>query len=56
MSLSDPALLAAGLLVAAALAWAAVAAARRRARALASAGIAAARQGRAPGAVATARA
>ena len=49
MSLSDPALLAAGLLVAAALAWAAVAAARRRARALASAGIAAARQGQGPG-------
>jgi Ca-activated chloride channel family protein len=41
MSLSDPALLAVGLLVAAALAWAAVAVARRRAAALASAGVAA---------------
>ncbi|HEY7199714.1 MAG TPA: VWA domain-containing protein [Candidatus Dormibacteraeota bacterium] len=40
MSLADPVLLAVGLLVAAALAWAAVAAARRRAAALASAGVA----------------
>ena len=39
MSLADPALLAVGLLVAAGLAWAAVAAARRRAAALASAGV-----------------
>ena len=41
MSLADPVLLAVGLLVVAALAWAAVAAARRRAAALASAGVAA---------------
>jgi Ca-activated chloride channel family protein len=41
MSFADPALLAVGLLVAVALAWAAVAAARRRAAALASAGVAA---------------
>jgi Ca-activated chloride channel family protein len=40
VSLADPVLLAVGLLVAAALAWAAVAAARRRAAALASAGVA----------------
>ena len=39
MSLADPVLLAAGLLVAAGLAWAAVAAARRRTAALAAAGI-----------------
>ena len=49
MSLSDPALLAVGLLVAAALAWAAVAAARRRAAALASAGVVAGRSGRGRG-------
>jgi Ca-activated chloride channel homolog len=41
VSLANPALLAVGLLVAAALAWAAVAAARRRAAALAAAGVAA---------------
>jgi Ca-activated chloride channel family protein len=41
MSLADPALLALGLLVAAALAWAAVAVGRRRAAALAAAGVAA---------------
>jgi Ca-activated chloride channel homolog len=41
MSLADPALLALGLLVAAALAWAAVAMGRRRAAALAAAGVAA---------------
>jgi Ca-activated chloride channel family protein len=41
MSLSDPMLLALGLLVAVALAWAAVAFARRRAAALAAAGVAA---------------
>ena len=40
MSLADPVLLAVGLLVAGALAWAAVAAAQRRAAALASAGVA----------------
>ena len=39
MSLADPALLAVGLVVAAGLAWAAVAVARRRAAALASAGV-----------------
>ena len=39
MSLADPALLAVGLLVAAGLAWAVVAVARRRAAALASAGV-----------------
>ena len=39
MSLADPVLLAVGLLVAAGLAWAAVAAARRRAAALAAAGV-----------------
>ncbi len=47
MSLADPVLLAAGLLVAAILAWAAVTAARRRAAALAAAGVAA--SGRGPG-------
>ena len=41
MSLADPVLLAAGLLVAAGLAWAAVTTARRRAAALAAAGVAA---------------
>ena len=41
MSLADPVLLAAGLLVAAILAWAAIAAARRRAAAFAAAGVAA---------------
>jgi Ca-activated chloride channel homolog len=46
MSFADPALLAAGLLVAAALAWAAVVAARRRSAALAAAGVAAAGRGR----------
>ena len=46
MSLADPALLAVGLLVAAALAWAAVAVARRRAAALASAGVVAGGPGR----------
>jgi Ca-activated chloride channel family protein len=46
MSLADPVLLAAGLLVAAGLAWAAVTAARRRAAALAAAGVAAGRSGR----------
>jgi Ca-activated chloride channel homolog len=45
MSLADPVLLAAGLLIAAGLAWAAVAAAGRRAAALAAAGVAAARPG-----------
>jgi Ca-activated chloride channel homolog len=39
VSLADPVLLAAGLLVAAGLAWAAIAAARRRAAALAAAGV-----------------
>ncbi|HLK76672.1 MAG TPA: VWA domain-containing protein [Streptosporangiaceae bacterium] len=42
MSLADPVLLAAGLLVAAGLAWAAITTARRRAAALATAGVAAA--------------
>ena len=46
MSLADPALLAVGLLVAAGLAWAAVAAARRRAAARASAGVVAGGPGR----------
>jgi len=50
VSLADPALLAVGLLVAAGLAWASVAAARRRAAALASAGVAARGPGR-PGGV-----
>jgi Ca-activated chloride channel homolog len=49
VSLADPVLLAVGLLVAAALAWAAVAAARRRAAALASAGVTAAGPGQRPG-------
>jgi Ca-activated chloride channel family protein len=48
VSFADPALLAVGLLVAAGLAWAAVAVTRRRAAALASAGIAAS-PGRSPG-------
>jgi Ca-activated chloride channel family protein len=47
MSFADPALLAVGLLVAVALAWAAVAAARRRSAALAAAGVAARGPGRA---------
>ena len=46
MSLADPVLLALGLLVAAGLAWAAVAAARRRTAALAAAGVAAGGPGR----------
>jgi len=46
MSLADPILLAVGLLVAAGLAWAAVAAGRRRAAALASAGVATGGRGR----------
>jgi Ca-activated chloride channel family protein len=46
VSLTDPALLAVGLLVAAALAWAAVVASRRRSAALASAGVAAGGPGR----------
>ena len=46
MSLADPALLAVGLLVAAGLAWAAVVVARRRAAALASAGVVAGGPGR----------
>jgi Ca-activated chloride channel homolog len=46
MSFADPVLLAVGLLVAAALAWAAVVAARRRAAALAAAGVAAGGRGR----------
>jgi Ca-activated chloride channel family protein len=46
VSLADPVLLAAGLLVVAVLAWAAVTAARRRAAALASAGVAAGGSGR----------
>jgi len=46
VSLADPVLLAVGLLVAAGLAWGAVAAARRRAAALASAGVAAGGPGR----------
>jgi Ca-activated chloride channel family protein len=49
MSFADPALLAAGLLVAAALAWAAVVAARRRSAALAAAGVAAAGRDRGRG-------
>ena len=49
MSLANPALLAVGLLVAAGLAWAAVAVARRRAAALASAGVTAASPGQGPG-------
>ena len=49
MSLADPALLAVGLLVAAGLAWAAVVAARRRAAALASAGVVAGGPGRGRG-------
>jgi len=48
VSLADPVLLAVGLLIAAALAWAAVAVARRRAAALASAGVAAASPGQRP--------
>jgi Ca-activated chloride channel homolog len=46
VSLADPALLAVGLLVAAGLGWAAVAVARRRAAALASAGVVAGRSAR----------
>jgi Ca-activated chloride channel homolog len=46
MSLADPALLAVGLLVAVALAWAAVTGARRRRAALAAAGVAAGGSGR----------
>ena len=46
MSFADPVLLAVGLLVAAALAWAAVVAGRRRSAALAAAGVAAAGRGR----------
>jgi Ca-activated chloride channel family protein len=46
VSLADPVLLAAGLLVAAGLGWAAVVAARRRAAALAAAGVAAGGPGR----------
>ena len=49
MSLADPVLLAVGLLVAAGLAWAAVAAARRRAAALTAAGVAASGRARAGG-------
>jgi Ca-activated chloride channel family protein len=49
VSLADPALLAVGLLVAAGLAWAAVVAARRRAAALASAGVVAGGPGRGRG-------
>jgi Ca-activated chloride channel family protein len=49
MSLANPALLAVGLLVAAGLAWAAVAVARRRAAALASAGVTAGGPGRGSG-------
>jgi Ca-activated chloride channel homolog len=49
VSLADPALLAVGLLVAAGLAWAAVVAARRRAAALASAGVVADGPGRGRG-------
>ena len=49
MSLADPALLAVGLLVAAGLAWAVIAAARRRAAALASAGVVADGHGRGRG-------
>ena len=47
MTFANPVLLAVGLVVTAALAWAAVVAARRRATALASAGVASARGGRA---------
>jgi Ca-activated chloride channel homolog len=49
VSLADPALLAVGLLVAAGLAWAAIAATRRRAAALASAGVVADGPGRGRG-------
>jgi Ca-activated chloride channel homolog len=49
MSFADPVLLAVGLLVAAALAWAAIAAGRRRSAALAAAGVAAAGRGRTAG-------
>ena len=49
VSLADPALLAVGLLVAAGLAWAAVTATRRRAAALASAGVVAGGPGRGRG-------
>jgi Ca-activated chloride channel homolog len=49
MSFADPVLLAVGLLVAAALAWAAVVAGRRRSAALAAAGVAAAGRGRTAG-------
>ena len=49
MSFADPVLLAVGLLVAAALAWAAVVAARRRSAALAAAGVAAAGRDRGRG-------
>ena len=49
MSLADPVLLAVGLLVAAGLAWAAITTARRRAQALATAGVAASRRTRAGG-------
>jgi Ca-activated chloride channel family protein len=48
VSLADPVLLAVGLLIAAALAWAAVTVARRRAAALASAGVGAASPGQRP--------
>ena len=48
MSFADPVLLAVGLVVAAGLAWAAVAVARRRAAALAAAGVTAARPGQGP--------
>jgi Ca-activated chloride channel family protein len=49
VSIADPVLLAVGLLVAAGLAWAAVAAARRRAAARAAAGVAPAGPGQGPG-------
>ncbi len=49
MSLADPVLLAVGLLVAAGLAWAAITTARRRAGALAAAGVAASARARAGG-------
>jgi len=49
MTLANPVLLAVGLLVAAGLAWAAVTVARRRAAALASAGVTAASPGQGPG-------
>jgi len=49
VSFADPVLLAVGLVVAAALAWAAVVVARRRAAALAAAGVTAARPGPGPG-------